>query len=266
MTNSGPGSQVASRDVLNQVLKDESVLVQRSRDHQQAGRAARADPRQTEGEDGPAGLCLSHPSRALPHLSSLQAQGCCTASSQVSGLQALPFPVGPVRRFLRRHTFKGAPQAQSHPRPAHMPPFPTSPRSPGCQGCPGPPHRPAWPPSAHGFVPRAPLPFHPSHPNQSGGPSVPRSAAEPRARIGLASHSSARRSGLALLPRFAAVQSLSHVPLSAALWTEAHQASLSFTVYWTLFRFMSIESVMPSTVTDRETEAGTTRKFLRVTR
>ena len=67
-------------------------------------------------------------------------------------------------------------------------------------------------------------------------------------------------------PRFAVVQSLSHVPLFAAPWTEAHQASLSFTIYWTLLKFMSIESVMPSTFTDRETEAGTTRKFLRVTR
>lgn len=61
MTNSGPGSQVASRDVLNQVLKDESVLVQRSRDHQQAGSAARADPHQTEGKTDRLG-----PASAIP--------------------------------------------------------------------------------------------------------------------------------------------------------------------------------------------------------
>ena len=31
-----------------------------------------------------------------------------------------------------------------------------------------------------------------------------------------------------------------------APWTAAHQASLSFTISWSLLRFMSIESVMPS--------------------
>ena len=42
------------------------------------------------------------------------------------------------------------------------------------------------------------------------------------------------------------VQSLSHVQLFATPWTEACQASLSFTNSRSLFKFMSIESVMPS--------------------
>ena len=42
----------------------------------------------------------------------------------------------------------------------------------------------------------------------------------------------------------AVVQSLSHVQLFLAPWTMAHQASLSFTVSWSLLRFMSFESVM----------------------
>ena len=42
------------------------------------------------------------------------------------------------------------------------------------------------------------------------------------------------------------VQSLSRVRLFAALWTAAHQASLSFTISQNLLKLMSIESVMPS--------------------
>ena len=42
------------------------------------------------------------------------------------------------------------------------------------------------------------------------------------------------------------VQSLSHVWLSATLWTAAHQASLSITNTRSLLKPMSIESVMPS--------------------
>ena len=41
------------------------------------------------------------------------------------------------------------------------------------------------------------------------------------------------------------VQSLSHVQLFEIPWTAAHQASLSFTIYWSLLKLMSIESVMP---------------------
>ena len=42
------------------------------------------------------------------------------------------------------------------------------------------------------------------------------------------------------------VQSLSRVRLFATPWTAAHQASLSFTIFWSLLKLMSIESVMPS--------------------
>ena len=41
-------------------------------------------------------------------------------------------------------------------------------------------------------------------------------------------------------------QSLSSVQLSVTSWTAARQASLSFTVFWSSFRFMSIESIMLS--------------------
>ena len=39
---------------------------------------------------------------------------------------------------------------------------------------------------------------------------------------------------------------LSCVQIFANSWTEAHQASLSITNSWSLFKLMSIESVMPS--------------------
>ena len=42
------------------------------------------------------------------------------------------------------------------------------------------------------------------------------------------------------------VRLLSHVRLFATPWTVAHQASLSFTISWSLLKLMSIESVMPS--------------------
>ena len=42
------------------------------------------------------------------------------------------------------------------------------------------------------------------------------------------------------------VQLFSHVGLSAAPWTTAHQASLSFTISQSLLKLMSTESVMPS--------------------
>ena len=42
------------------------------------------------------------------------------------------------------------------------------------------------------------------------------------------------------------VQSLSCVQLIVTPWTVAHQAPLSFTVSWSLLRFMSIESAMLS--------------------
>ena len=36
------------------------------------------------------------------------------------------------------------------------------------------------------------------------------------------------------------------MPDSATTWTAAHQASLSFTISWSLLKLMSVESVMPS--------------------
>ena len=42
------------------------------------------------------------------------------------------------------------------------------------------------------------------------------------------------------------VQSLNHVWHCATLWTAAPQASMSFTISWSLFKLTSIESVMPS--------------------
>ena len=42
------------------------------------------------------------------------------------------------------------------------------------------------------------------------------------------------------------VQLLSHVQLSWTSWTGACQASLSFTIFWSLFRLMSIKLMMPS--------------------
>ena len=42
------------------------------------------------------------------------------------------------------------------------------------------------------------------------------------------------------------VLSLSHVLLFATPWTAARQASLSFTISWSLLKLLSVESVMPS--------------------
>jgi len=47
-------------------------------------------------------------------------------------------------------------------------------------------------------------------------------------------------------PRCFVAQSLTPVWLFVPPWTAAHQAPLSFTSSWSLLRFMSIESVMPS--------------------
>ena len=46
--------------------------------------------------------------------------------------------------------------------------------------------------------------------------------------------------------QFSSVQSLSRVRLFATPWTIACQASLSITNSWSVFKLMSIESVMPS--------------------
>ena len=47
-------------------------------------------------------------------------------------------------------------------------------------------------------------------------------------------------------PCFAVVWSLSCIQLFATLWTIVHQASLSFTISWSLLKLMSIELVMTS--------------------
>ena len=48
------------------------------------------------------------------------------------------------------------------------------------------------------------------------------------------------------MSHFSSVQSLIHVQLFVTPWTVACQASLSFTISWSLLKPMSIESVMPS--------------------
>ena len=45
---------------------------------------------------------------------------------------------------------------------------------------------------------------------------------------------------------FVAVQSLSHAQLLETPWTAARQASLSYTISWSLLKLLSIESVMSS--------------------
>ena len=45
---------------------------------------------------------------------------------------------------------------------------------------------------------------------------------------------------------YTSVQPLSHVRLFVTPWTAPHQASLSITNSWSLFKLMSIELVMPS--------------------
>ena len=44
---------------------------------------------------------------------------------------------------------------------------------------------------------------------------------------------------------FIVVQSLRHVQLFVTPWTTAHQASLSFSIFQSLLKLMSIDSVMP---------------------
>ena len=56
---------------------------------------------------------------------------------------------------------------------------------------------------------------------------------------------------LILIPLYfvVVIQSLSHVQLFVTSWTEAPQASLSFTISWSLLKLTSIESMMPSIYT-----------------
>ena len=48
------------------------------------------------------------------------------------------------------------------------------------------------------------------------------------------------------MAQISSVQSLSHVQLFVTPWTVACQASLSFTISWSLLKLMSIEAVMAS--------------------
>ena len=59
-------------------------------------------------------------------------------------------------------------------------------------------------------------------------------------------NSTSHRLKIYILKFFVVVQSLSHVQLFVIPWTAAHQASLSFTIFWSLLKLISIESVMPS--------------------
>ena len=52
--------------------------------------------------------------------------------------------------------------------------------------------------------------------------------------------------GICILVVVVVVQSLSHVWLFVTPWTAAHQASLSFTIFLSFLKLMSVESVMPS--------------------
>ena len=52
--------------------------------------------------------------------------------------------------------------------------------------------------------------------------------------------------GLALKELVVVVQSVSHVLLFVTPWTAAGEASLSFSIFLSLLKFMSIELVMPS--------------------
>ena len=57
---------------------------------------------------------------------------------------------------------------------------------------------------------------------------------------------SAQATCATFLAQFSSVQSLSRVRLFVTSWTGARQASLSITNSWSLFKLMSIESMMPS--------------------
>ena len=46
--------------------------------------------------------------------------------------------------------------------------------------------------------------------------------------------------------QFSSVQWLIHAQLFVTPWTAAHQASLSFTISWSLLKLMFIKSVMPA--------------------
>ena len=75
---------------------------------------------------------------------------------------------------------------------------------------------------------------------------MPSSRGSSQSRDRTTSFMSPAFAGRFLTTQFSSVQLFSHVQLSATPWTAAHQASLSFTSSQSLFKLMSIESVMPS--------------------
>ena len=60
------------------------------------------------------------------------------------------------------------------------------------------------------------------------------------------------------------VQLLSHVQFFSTPCTVAHQAPLSFTISWSLLKFMSIESVMPSISSSATPFSSCPQSFLAV--
>ena len=66
-------------------------------------------------------------------------------------------------------------------------------------------------------------------------------------RAGIQTHGALLQPGcLSFKLWFSSVKLLSRVQLFVTPWTATHQASLSITNSWSLFKLMSIESVMPS--------------------
>ena len=73
----------------------------------------------------------------------------------------------------------------------------------------------------------------------------PTSISGPKTKVGRPFMNKGKKGKSPMQLKLVAVQSLSFVQLFATPWTEAHQASLSFTVSQSLLKLLSIESVMP---------------------
>ena len=86
------------------------------------------------------------------------------------------------------------------------------------------------------------------HLRNSSVPSSQGSTLESRSEYSSSSPTSllTNPSGLSQLPHLFVVQLLSYVQLFATPWPAAGQPSLSFTFSWSLLKFMSIETGMPS--------------------
>ena len=84
-----------------------------------------------------------------------------------------------------------------------------------------------------------------SLPGHSGRSRIPRELAAMRLQL-LPTQSPKEGQGVRTQDQSSSVQTLSHVQLFATPWTAARQVSLSITNSWSLLKYMSIESVMPS--------------------